>query len=169
MRLKSLLGADARKLVQKAVYFELYASHLYRQIAACMQSAGFFGVQKWFEQEAADELVHFGIWRDYLNDRSDMAEIPQLPMIKERPETLGDALQLAFKTEKDLGDFYADMYDRLEDDIRDITTATRVLKFIEIETGSIGEYGDYLARLERCAGDAAAILALDQFIGDKAN
>lgn len=160
----SLITQDAKDLINESIGAELFASHLYRQVYACMMRAGYFGAAKWFMKEAQDELAHYDTWVNYVNDRGDLIDIPAVKEITERPTTLKDAIQLAYDTEKKLGDFYEKMYDKLEDDIGDIATAIRTQKFIKIQTQSIGEYGDFLVTLEHCKDDAALLL-LDEKLG----
>ena len=58
MNPKSLLSSSDKELLNEAAEHELYASNYYKYVAACMQRAGLFGAQKFFEKESADEIEH---------------------------------------------------------------------------------------------------------------
>jgi ferritin len=59
--------------------------------------------------------------------------------------------------ELELGEFYENFYDTSDDP----TVKQFVLKYIEQQRKSVGEYGDLLARLERCGDNQAALLMFD--------
>ena len=164
--LKSLLKPEAKKGLQTAVGHELYASNLYKSLANQMQRVGYFGTQSYFTKESADELVHYQILADYMNDRGDMADIPTIEAITDKATTIADALQISLEAEMDLGDFYQELYDKLEDG-GDCVTAQFLLQFIEIQRKSIGEVMDLITRLQRCGSNESAILEFDEYLGEK--
>ena len=45
------------------------------------------------------------------------------------------------------------------------STQQHLLQFLEIQTKSVGEYGDLLARLDRAGANEAAILMIDNELG----
>lgn len=161
MPVKSILSPADKQIIQDALGQELYASHLYKQVANFMQRAGFFGAQSFFAGEAADELEHYEKHVQFMNDMGDVAELPALPAISQKPTGLEEAIQLGFDTELALGQKYEAWY-------RDATsemTRQHLLQYLEIQRKSIGEYGDWLARIERAAGDECGLLIIDKELG----
>ncbi len=161
MPVKSILSDTDKKIIREAVQQELYASHLYKQVANFMQRAGFFGAQTFFAGEAEDELKHYGLHVQFLNDMGDVAEVPALPAITKRPDGLEAAIQLGFDTELTLGQKYEGWYRAATSEM----TRQHLLQFLEIQRKSIGEYGDWLARIERAAGDECGLLIIDKELG----
>lgn len=161
MPVKSILSPSDKKIVQAAVQQELYASHLYKQVANYMQRAGYFGAQSFFAGESADELAHYEKHVKFMNDMGDVAQLPALPAITERPAGLQEAVQLGFDTELELGQKYEAWYRAAESEM----TRQHLLQFLEIQRKSIGEYGDWLARLERAGGDECGLLIIDKEMG----
>ena len=162
MPVKSILSSTDKQIIQAALQQELYASHLYRQVANYMQRAGYFGAQAFFSGEAADELEHYEKHVQFMNDMGDVAQLPALPAINQKPAGLQEAVQLGFDTELALGQKYEGWY-------RDATselTRQHLLQFLEIQRKSIGEYGDWLARLERAGGDECGLLIIDKEMGE---
>lgn len=158
----NLLSKAAEAILADAVHAELYASHLYRHAANQMQRAGYFGAAKWFKSEAATEAKHYQRLADYAND---MGSVVTLPTIEGHPDepltTLRDALQLGFQTERNLLDDYAEWFGKA-----DPVTAQFLLQFIEIQRKSVGEYLDWLTRLDRAGSDNAAMLLIDKELGE---
>lgn len=161
MPVKSILSATDKRLIQEAVQQELYASHLYKQVANYMQRAGYFGAQSFFAGEAEDELKHYGLHVQFLNDMGDVAEVPELPAISQKPAGLEEAIQLGFDTELELGQKYEAWHTAATSPM----TKQHLLQFLEIQRKSIGEYGDWLARIERAAGDECGLLIIDKELG----
>ena len=162
MPVKSLLSPQVKAILDEAVSQELYASHLYRHVANQCQRLGYFGAQKFFASESADELEHYQLHADYQNDRGATAAIPSLPAITDRVASFRAAIELGYETEVALGEKYADWYARA-----DVTTQQFLLQFIEIQRKSIGEYGDLISRLDRSGDDECGIIIIDQEIGSK--
>ena len=160
MAVKNQLNPDVEIILAEAVHAELYASHLYRHVANQLQRLGYFGAQKFFLGEAADELEHYQRHVDYINDRGSVADVPALADAIDPVGSLRDALELAYETELDLQDLYAGWYAAV-----DVITQQHLLQFIEIQRKSVGEYGDLLARLDRVEGDACGVLLIDQEMG----
>ena len=161
MPVKSILSRADKQIIQEAVQQELYASHLYKQVANFMQRAGYFGAQAFFAGEASDELEHYEKHVQFMNDMGDVAEVPALPAITERPEGLEAAVQLGLDTEMALGKKYERWYRAATSEV----TRQHQLQFLEIQRKSIGEYGDWLAHIERAAGDECGLLIIDKEMG----
>ena len=157
----NLLKKETQDILNKAVKSELYASHLYKHVANQMQRIGYFGAQKFFAGESADELTHYQLIADYMNDRGSMAETPALEACREKPGSLRDALELAYETELQLANDYESWYKTCNC----VITQQFLLQFLEIQRKSVGEYGDWLARMDRVGSDECGILMIDKELG----
>lgn len=147
-----------------AIHSELFASNLYKHIANQLQRLGYFGAQKFFASESSDELGHYQKIVDYINDRGLVATVPQIEMQDEKVTSLRDALTIGFETEKALSEDYSEWFKQAF--AEDVVTAQFFLQFIEHQRKSVGEYGDLLARLDRAGANEAAILLIDQELGE---
>ena len=154
----SLLSPDDRIRIQEAVQKELATSNLYKSIANQMQMQGWFGAQKYFDEESSHEIDHYHLWREFLNDRGDIAEIPTIKAITTKAAGIHEAFKIAYQTELELEQFYSTMCEETEDEVLE----ERLLEFTRIQKSSIGELGDYLARLDLCQGNPAALLIFDE-------
>lgn len=158
--MKSLLKASVEKTLNEAIGHELYASNLYKHVANQLQRLGYFGAQKFFAKESADELTHYQRVVDFINDMGCVAEVPAVAAMDAEVRSLSDALQTAYDTELELLMAYSGWFEKA-----DVVTQQFLLQFIEIQRKSVGEYGDLLARLARVADDSCGILLLDQEMG----
>ena len=164
MPVTSLLKPEVKQVLDELYRHELYASHLYRHVANQLQRLGYFGGQKFFAGESADELEHAHRHEDFQNDRGSVATVPALPAVTAKIGTLYDAISLGYKTERELCDKYASAYVMTASDPM---AQQFLLQFLEIQRKSTGEYGDLLARLDRANGDECGILIVDQELGAK--
>lgn len=162
MPVQPLLKQEVKALLDKSIASELYASNLYKHIAAQMQRAGYFGTQKWFEKESADELKHYEIIRNYLNDMGCIAAMPQIDAITDTTGGIGSALELAYSTELMLLNQYRDIYEAVEDEMSDCITANFLLQFLTIQVKAVGQYGDLISRFEKNPSD---VLYFDHYMG----
>lgn len=159
-----LISPAVESLIQEAIYNELYASNLYKHVANSLQSIGYFGATKHFQEESADELTHYQKHVEFLNNRGSVAIIPELPLYTQTVTSLKDALVLAYGAETALSTKYEEW--TRECAKTDFTAYQHLLQFIEIQQTSIGFYGDMLVRLGLVEGDMAGTLLIDQELGE---
>jgi ferritin len=160
---KSLLSANMKKGLQDALQVELYQSNLWKHLANHLQKLGFFGSQKYFLTESAEELTHYQIIVDFMNDMGDVADVPAIEAIKDKIETIGDALEIGYETELDVLNQYKDLYKMAEEE--DCAVAVFLQQFITIQVKAVGQYGDFLAKY-KVAEATKEILEFDQHIND---
>jgi len=159
-----MLTKTMLKNLNDAIHSELFASNLYKHVANQLQRLGYFGAQKFFLSESSDELGHYQKIVDYINDRGLVATVPQIEMQEEKVTSLRDALAIGFDTENTLSEDYSEWFKQAF--AEDVVTAQFFLQFIEHQRKSVGEYGDLLARLDRAGANEAAILLIDQELGE---
>jgi ferritin len=162
MEVKSLLSANMKKWLQKSIESELYASNFYKHLANQLQRLGYFGSQAFYLNESADELKHYQIIVEFMNDMGDVAEIPKVDAIKDKLTCIGDSLELAYEIEFDLYEQYKEFYKIAEDE--DCAVGQFLLQFIEIQRLSIGEYGDLISKY-KVAEQTKEILLFDKAMG----
>jgi ferritin len=159
---KNLLSPSMKKGLQKAIYAELYQSNLWKHTANNLQRLGFFGGQKYFLAESAEELTHYQIFVDFINDMGDVAEVPKIDAIEDEIDSIATALQVAYDTELDLYNQYKKFYE--EADEEDCAVAIFLQQFVTIQLKAVGAYGDLISRYNRCGTNEAAILEFDRYL-----
>lgn len=150
MPIKSLLKPEVKKMLNKSGQSELYAHHLYIHLANQLQKLGFFGSQKYFEKESADELIHYYKLRDFVNDMGEALEMPVIEACTDKVSSIGDALQIFYDTEYDLFEQYREFYEKIES-AGDCITATFLIEFMQIQRQSVGEAGDLLQKYQQAS------------------
>lgn len=163
MSVKSLLSPSMKKGMQDAVYIELYQSNLWKSLANQMQRLGYFGTQKYFLAESAEELTHYQMHVEFMNDMGDCADLPKIDAVTDKANNIGDALQIGYDIELDVYNQYKDFYKKAEND--DVSVAQYLLQFIEIQRLAVGHYGDLLAKY-KVAEATKELLEFDEHIGD---
>ena len=160
---KSLLSAGMKKGLQDALQVELYQSNLWKHLANNLQRLGLFGSQKYFLAESAEELTHYQMIVEFINDMGDVADMPKIEAVNDKISSIGDALDLGYETELDVYNQYKDLYKKAEE--QDCAVAQFLLQFIEIQRKAVGQYGDLLAKY-KIAEETKEILEFDQHIND---
>jgi ferritin len=160
---KSLLSANMKKGLQSAIQAELYQSNLWKHLANQLQRLGFFGSQKYFLAESAEELTHYQIIVEFINDMGDVASVPAIEAVTDKVDSIGDALQIGYETELDVLNQYKKIYKQAEEE--DCAVAIFLQQFITIQVKAVGQYGDLLAKY-KVAEETKEILEFDQHIAD---
>lgn len=161
MKPKMIISAVSKAMLDDAIYLELSQSHLWKHIANHMQRAGYFGAQKYFLKESAEELEHYQMIVDFLNDVGAVAVMPDIDRQTMAFDTLPKALQKAYDTEFSVYKSYEDLYDKE----KDCVVKQFLLQFLEIQRKAVGTYGDLLSRLQIGGDDKCALLLIDQELG----
>jgi ferritin len=159
---KMIISAECKKMLDEAIHSELYASNLYKHIANQLQRLGYFGASKFFLNESADELKHYQLHVEFLNDVGTVAKVPMIEAMNETIETFSDAIETGYETELELLNNYQGWY---RDTAEDPIVQQFLLQFLEIQRTSVGEYGDLLARIQLVDQDKAGMLLIDQELG----
>jgi ferritin len=157
-----IISTDLKDMLDDAVHSELYASNLYKHIANELQRIGYFGANKFFLNESADELKHYQLHVEFQNDVGTVANIPMIEAMTDSIKTLSDAVELGYETELELYNNYKKWYKQAE---YDPVVQQFLLQFLEIQRLSVGEYGDLLARIQLVDQDKAGMLLIDQELG----
>lgn len=160
---KSLLSASLKKGLQSALQVELYQSNLWKHLANQLQRLGYFGSQKYFLAESAEELTHYQIIVDFINDMGDVASVPAIEAINDKVASIGDALEIGYETELDVLNQYKKLYKQAEEE--DCAVGIFLQQFITIQVKAVGQYGDLLAKY-KVAEETKELLEFDEHIAD---
>ena len=143
---KPLIDKDCVSKIEVALKYELGHYYLYKHLAIAMQAYGYFGSAAYFEKESEEENGHAQKHIQFLNDMGVVAKLPTLAPEKDTPETLYDAIEMAYENEKDLLEAYQDMYK--EEVVETPVVAVHLNQFIQLQVEAVGFYGDLLATME---------------------
>lgn len=163
MIVKSRLSESMKEGLQDAVQVELYQSNLWKHLANQLQRLGFFGSQKYFLAESAEELTHYQMHVDFINDMGDVADMPKIDAINDEIESIGDALEIGYRTELDVLKQYKNFYKEAFEE--DVEVAQYLEQFIHIQSKAVGQYGDLLSKY-KVAEETKEILEFDEHISD---
>lgn len=156
--MKKLLSKAEMAKIEDAAQKELEVSNFYKHLSNHLQGIGYFGSAKFFANESGEELKHYQLWADFVNDRGGILDVPEVQGYAVTITKLQEAFETYYQKEKELGDFYNEWYMST----KDATVHQRLIEFVEIQTKSIGEAGDFLATIEQCEDDKAALLLFDK-------
>lgn len=161
MKPKMLISAECKKMLDDAIYLEMSQSHLWKHIANHMQRIGYFGAQSYFLKESAEELEHYQLIADFLNDVGAVATVPEVDRLTESFDSLQKAITRGYETEVEVYNDYKRFFDKEDDAV----VKQFLLQFLEIQRKAVGAYGDLLSRLELAGDDKCALLIIDKELG----
>lgn len=160
---RSLLSSRMKRGLQKSIELELYQSNLWKSLANQLQRVGYFGTQKYFLAESAEELTHYQILAEFMNDMGDCADLPKIDAIEDKVNNIGESLELGYATELQVYNHYKDFYEQAQEE--DFAVSVFLQQFITIQTLAVGHYGDLLAKY-KIAEATKELLEFDQHIND---
>jgi ferritin len=159
--LKSLLSPSMKKGLQESIELELYQANLWKSFANQLQRLGYFGSQKYFLAESAEELTHYQILVEFMNDMGDCADLPKIDAVKDKISNIGDALELGYEMELEVLNHYKKFYHEAEEE--DCAVGVFLQQFITIQVQAVGHYGDLLAKY-KVAEATKELLEFDEHI-----
>ena len=154
---KPLLPKQIEKKITEAIGLEWQAAATYKYMSNVLKDMGYFGAAGFFQSEGDEELKHYQVWADFVNDMGGCADIPALPKPEANDKSLKDNFVLYYNRELSLLEFYSEWYMECENAaVHDI-----LRDFVRIQRESVGEAGDFLATLDRCGSNESALLLFD--------
>ena len=160
----SLLSPVMKGALMQGLTQELVQASLWKSLANQMQRLGFFGTQKYFTKESAEELGHYQLIVDFMNDLGDMADVPAIEAPTAKAEEIGDALVIAYNKEVEVYNLYKSIYALAV--AQDSVVAQFLLQFLNIQKEAVGAYGDLISRYAT-ANKTSEILEFDEYMGEQ--
>ena len=142
--MKDLLSSQEIEMINELGQMELEASQLYLHLANSMKTINFFGAASFFTNESNTEREHYAKLEDFMNNLGEQLEVRAISAVKAPINDLMEAFQAALEAEMDLLGEYEDAWDKSSPKLKALFH-----HFIELQTESVGEYGDLIARLSR--------------------
>lgn len=124
---------------------------------------GYFGAQKHFLKESAEEVEHYQKVVDFINDGGLLVDIGSVDAVSVTAKTLGDLLEAAYNQEVVTEDKYSELASMCMGD--DHVVYDFAIHVLQHQRKSVGEYGDLLARYETVKDNTSGILTIDKELG----
>ena len=141
---KPILKKADQDVVQSLSGEELYANRHYMYAASCSQKQQLLGFQKFYEEEAQDELRHWTMLRDLANDYGFELEMFSTKAVEFESDKPQDVLSISYDLEFGLLEKYEKAYEQVDS----ISLKIDLQKFIEIQRKSVGQFADLIAEIE---------------------
>lgn len=142
--MENLLNPKEIEMINDLGQMELEASQLYLHLANSMKSINFFGAASFFIKESNTEREHYSKLEDFMNNMGEQLEVRAISAVKSPVNELMEAFEKALEAEVDLLGEYEDAWEKGSPKVKALFH-----HFIELQTESVGEYGDLIARLSR--------------------
>ena len=142
--MENLLNPKEIEMINDLGQMELEASQLYLHLANSMKSINFFGAASFFIKESNSEREHYSKLEDFMNNMGEQLEVRAISAVKSPVNELMEAFEKALEAEVDLLGEYEDAWEKGSPKVKALFH-----HFIELQTESVGEYGDLIARLSR--------------------
>jgi ferritin len=142
--MENLLNPKEIEMINDLGQMELEASQLYLHLANSMKSINFFGAASFFINESNTEREHYSKLEDFMNNMGEQLEVRATSAVKSPVNELMEALEKALEAEIDLLGEYEDAWEKSSPKCKVLFN-----EFIQLQSDSVGEYGDLIARLSR--------------------
>lgn len=142
--MENLLNPKEIEMINDLGQMELEASQLYLHLANSMKSINFFGAASFFIKESNAEREHYSKLEDFMNNMGEQLEVRAISAVKSPVNELMEAFEKALEAEVDLLGEYEDAWEKGSPKVKVL-----INEFIQLQTESVGEYGDLIARLSR--------------------
>jgi ferritin len=142
--MENLLNPKEIEMINELGQMELEASQLYLHLANSMKTINFFGAASFFTNESNTEREHYAKLEDFMNNLGEQLEVRAISAVKTPITDLMSAFQAALEAEVDLLGEYEEAWEKSSPKSKALFH-----HFIELQTESVGEYGDLIARLSR--------------------
>jgi ferritin len=140
--MRQLISEEEITIVNALGHQELMASQAYLHLSIMMKNLGFFGAEKFFMEESISEREHFGTLNNFMNNMGEAISVMAIDAQSFDVDSLMDALEYAYDMEADLLQKYESAYESVSPKLKAL-----IYDFLKIQTKSVGEYGDLIARL----------------------
>ncbi len=162
------MNPKLNEALQHQIREEFYSAYLYLSMAADMAARNLNGMAAWLEAQAQEELAHaMKIYR-FLLDRGQpimLQEIPAPPSHWERPL---EAFRDAYHHEQHITKKIHELVD-LAREVDDKPTQVFLQWFVEEQVEEEASTEEVVALLEMAGEDGAALLLVDQKLGQRAD
>jgi len=142
--MENLLSPKEIEMINELGQMELEASQLYLHLANSMKTINFFGAASFFTNESNTEREHYAKLEGFMNNLGEQLEVRAISAVKTPITDLMSAFQAALEAEVDLLGEYEEAWEKSSPKSKALFH-----HFIELQTESVGEYGDLIARLSR--------------------
>lgn len=144
---------------------ELYNSHLYLNMSFDCESVGWFGFQKYFLKQSADERVHAQKMIEYVQDRLDVPAIQAIPAPPAEWESLLSMIQDAAAAESATTAHINNILSIAQHE-GDFATHEAFEWFAKEQVEEEKSVNDIFLRLRLTQGNPAAVFEIDEDLGE---
>ena len=139
------LPQATQEILSDRLYDEQYANRFYRYVSNCLGNIGFVIAQKYYANEAAQEIEHAKGLEEYAvnwNCELDFRELPEMPEI----EGVYDIVDASYNRELKLLQSYSEDCEKVLK-AGDMSTFFFLQKYVQIQTDSVAEIATTLNQL----------------------
>lgn len=162
-----MISEQMQQLINHLIQLDLHSAYLYLAIANYFDRLNLTGMEKWLLLQHEEEREHAQSLMDYLNDLGGVVRIGSIP---EQPVNFGTPLE-AWQTVLEHERYVTQSYQRAYHaalTLPDYQTAALFAQFLREQVDEIAQSIRIVGRLELSEGNPAALLFLDQEMGQRA-
>ncbi|QEY31503.1 ferritin [Synechococcus sp. RSCCF101] len=159
------MDAGILEQLQQHLHLETQASYHYWELSGRFASRELRGFASFLQNESDSEREHAGRFIDYLNDRGASFRLGSQTPFQGDASSVVAVFEAVFGMERDVTSSLQQIH-RLAEEAGDTRTAVFLEPLIEDQITSEGNAAHLLGRLRIAAGNPAALLLIDQELGE---
>lgn len=144
---------------------EHVSSTLYLAMSAYLERENYTGMANWLRIQSEEERSHMLLLIDYLLDRNGTVIIKEVPSQPSEFGTPQETFQKVLEHEQYVTNAYRQAYDYVQQ--MDSLTIDIIQQFLREQVEEVSQSQTILNRMQLAAGIPAAILLLDQELGQR--
>lgn len=156
------------KALVEQIKHEYYSSFLYLSMASYFENIPLDGFGKWFRKQSSEERGHAEKIFNYIIDRNTHVELEAIDKPPTKFDSIEQIFELALKHEEKVTKLIHSLYE-LAGHEKDYATQVFLEWYITEQVEEEKNANDNLDLIRFAGNDKAAILALDQALGKRAD
>ncbi len=162
-----MLSKRVEEALNKQINIELQAFYNYLAMAAWLEEQNLTGFAQWMKQQGVEEKnVHAMKFFDFVNDRDGTVRLEAIPKPESNYQSVMHLMESAYKMEQaNTASIHALYHLAVED--RDLGTASFLKWFIDEQVEEEKIMLDVIKLLKLAGDDRAALLVLNQQLGQR--
>ncbi len=161
-----MINEQVQKLVNNLIQIEHVSSTLYLAMSNYMNKLNYRGMGTWLRLQSEEERTHMVKLIDYLVDRGGTVELSSLPAQPTEYGTPLETFQKVLEHEKFVTNSYRQAYEYVNQ-ANDQQTLIIIQEFLREQVDEEAQSQTIVDRLKLAQNNAAAILMLDQELGQR--
>lgn len=161
-----MINDKVKEILNEQINKEFYSAYLYLSMGAYLSDMGLYGLSKWMEVQAKEEIDHGMILFDYILKRKSRVELRALSAPNMEFNGIEDIFQKAYEHEKSIS-CAIDSIAALTEDECDLATRNFIDWYLKEQIEEEDNILRIISKIKTFGSDKASLYLLDKELGQR--